>query len=159
MKPFLYTQQASSMNNCNNLHLKFLWFLKCSFVKIILTKNESYMMANANILFDNETFPILLGQNCLFLVWMMEILFIQALFCVQSFESIRYRGVYRHFCFQPERMQTIKSLVYVPLWSDELGLSTCYLWYCVIYFFSLRPNNCYRTLLLSCTFQIIVLYS
>ena len=44
------------MNNCNNLHLKFVLFLQCNVLDNILAMKESYVMANANVLFYNEAF-------------------------------------------------------------------------------------------------------
>ena len=55
VKSFLYTQPIIWMNNYNNLHLKFLFFLQCTFLKNMLTMKKSYLMVNANVLFYNDT--------------------------------------------------------------------------------------------------------
>ena len=55
VKSFLYTQPIIWMNNYNNLHLKFLFFLQCTFLKNMLTMKKSYLMVNANDLFYNDT--------------------------------------------------------------------------------------------------------
>ena len=123
---FLYTQPNSSMNNCNNLHLKFLLFLQCKFLENISTMKESYVTTNANLLFQNEKFRILLNHGNL-----CKTSFILS----PKFSKYNISTFLQAFLFSARSdRQTFKSFVYVPLCSNELGLSTSYLWYCLIYF-------------------------
>ena len=103
VKLVLYTQPTSSMNNCSNLHLK-------SFFSVIILKRTYW---------KNRTW----WQMQIFLFKAWKTFLYKLYFWSKGSESIRCRRCCWHFCFQPERMQTFKSFVCVPLCSDKLGLN------------------------------------
>ena len=109
-----------------------------------------------------ELFHILLSKKCLFVVKIIENLFYYKLY----FRSIKYFRYFRHFCFHPEQMQTFKSLTYVQLCSNELGLKHLLFLIDIVFFIFLSQakllvlplivaNNFTRILLLSSTIRQI----